>query len=109
MQAGGCDASSTSCSWSLAARQGQNNTRHAVAASKEVGIHPASFNLCGVATTLHPYSLSHTQEHSPVGDADVGAFVFNDLAQANEATSSSITSTQQLGESSWLVARGVAG
>jgi hypothetical protein len=40
------------------------------------------------------------QEHSPVADAEVGVFVFDDLVQANDASSSSITSTQQLGE--WL-------
>lgn len=49
-------------------------------------------------TNTQTHSHTTWQEHSAVADADVGSFVFNDLAQANEATSSSITSTQQLGE-----------
>lgn len=38
------------------------------------------------------------QEHSDVADADAGSYVFNDLVQANDASSSSITSVQQLGK-----------
>jgi hypothetical protein len=38
------------------------------------------------------------QEHSDVADADVGSYVFIDLVQANDASSSSITSVQQLGK-----------
>jgi hypothetical protein len=37
------------------------------------------------------------QEHSAVPDAEAGRFVFEDTVQANDATSSSITTTQQLG------------
>eukprot|EP00878_Enallax_costatus_P012874 GHUV01013442.1.p1 GENE.GHUV01013442.1~~GHUV01013442.1.p1 ORF type:complete len:198 (+),score=55.92 GHUV01013442.1:334-927(+) len=36
-------------------------------------------------------------EHSNVSDAEVGRFVFDDLAAANEASSSSITDVKQLG------------
>lgn len=38
------------------------------------------------------------QEHSDVPDSNVGRFVFNDLAVANEASSSSIAGIRQLGE-----------
>jgi hypothetical protein len=41
--------------------------------------------------------LLPAQEHSAVPDAEAGRFVFEDLVAANDATSSSITTTQQLG------------
>jgi hypothetical protein len=45
------------------------------------------------------------QEHSDVPDSDVGRFVFEDLAVANEASSSSIADVKQLGEG-WPPASG---
>ena len=42
------------------------------------------------------------QEHSNVADAEVGRFVFDDLAAANEASSSSITDVRQLGKRVFL-------
>lgn len=41
------------------------------------------------------------QEHSHVADAEVGRFVFNDLAVANESNVSNISDVRQLGKS-WL-------
>lgn len=47
---------------------------------------------------MHPHALHcNVQEGSAVSDAEVGSFVFNDLATANDASSSSISSIQPLG------------
>jgi hypothetical protein len=53
-------------------------------------------NYCSRLLYLATWDLP--QEHSDVADADVGSYVFNDLVQANDAASSSITSVQQLGK-----------
>jgi hypothetical protein len=43
-----------------------------------------------------------------VPDSDVGRFVFDDLADANEASSSSIAGIKQLGKT-WRSRKGAAG